>query len=496
MRLIDSWRRRDQDDLVTRDPFHRLTIKTVVLLGFALMVGLWTVSAFNLTRRIAATEADASNISERYKRAQDLLANVRAQVLLGSVYVRDALMDPDPKSTGSYRQQIEEAYQTAEQALQQYVPVLGTPDERDRVARLNQEVSGFRTTLLDVLDTDSNRWPVEARLLLRERIMPKRDVAIRVSEEVQALNRNNFVQQQADMAAIYRTSQTQISARFGIAVAASLGITLLAIFYAGRLENQLRRQSARDVQNADNLQRLSAKLINAQEEERRNIARELHDEIGQVLTAIKVELAVANQAIESAGGPAHALDDVRSITDGALHTVRDLSHLLHPALLDDLGLQAAVDSYLRSFSKRHGIRTDLLYDRMDDERLTAETEAAAYRIIQEALTNVVKHAKATTCRVYLQRLSNTVLVTIEDDGVGFMPRSETDDRRSHPGLGLIGIRERVSQLQGTMRLESTPGKGTRLTIELPARVREAASEPDEVDPSDGVLGTVMGRARA
>lgn len=479
-------------DLVTRDPLHRLTIKAVVLLGFALMVGLWTVSAFNLTRRIAETETDASNISERYKRAQDLLANVRAQVLLGSVYVRDALMDPDPKSTGSYRQQIEDAYQTAEQALQQYVPVLGTPDERDRVARLNQEVSGFRTTLLDVLDTDSNRWPVEARLLLRERIMPKRDVAIRVSEEVQALNRNNFVQQQADMAAIYRTTQTQISARFGIAVAASLGIILLAIFYAGRLENQLRRQSARDVHNADNLQRLSAKLINAQEEERRNIARELHDEIGQVLTAIKVELAVADQVIESAGGPAHTLDDVRSITDGALHTVRDLSHLLHPALLDDLGLQAAVDSYLRSFSKRHGIRTDLLYDRMD-ERLTAETEAAAYRIIQEALTNVVRHAQATTCRVYLQRLSNTVLVTIEDDGVGFVPRSETDDRRVHSGLGLIGIRERVSQ---PLRLESTPGKGTRLKIELPARVREAASEPDEVDPSDGVLGTVMGRARA
>ena len=86
------------------------------------------------------------------------------------------------------------------------------------------------------------------------------------------------------------------------------------------------------------LQRLSAKLITAQEEERRNIARELHDEVGQVLTAIKVELALAQSAIEASGGPARVLEDARSITDGAIQTVRDLSHLLHPAMLDDLGL--------------------------------------------------------------------------------------------------------------------------------------------------------------
>lgn len=463
-----------------RDPLRGVTIKAVVLLGFALSATLWAISAYSLARRIAEGESRAAAVSERYRHAQDLLTNVRAQVLLGSVYVRDALMDPDPRSTEGYRQQIEEAHRAAQEALAHYVPVLDVPEERERVARLIREVSGFHATLLEVLQTDSNRWPVEARLLLRERIMPKRDLAIGISEEVQTLNRNDFLRQQAEMGGIYRTAQSQISLRFGLALAASLGIALVAILYAGRLEKGLRRQNARDLQNADELQRLSAKLINAQEEERRNIARELHDEIGQVLTAIKVELAVADQAIETAGGPAHALKDVRSMTDGAIHTVRDLSHLLHPALLDDLGLCAAVDWYLRSFSTRHGIRADLLHDRMD-ERLTAETEAAAYRIIQEALTNVVRHAKATMCRVYLQRLANTVLVTIEDDGVGFTP-SGADRSGVRQGLGLIGIRERVSQLRGTLRLESAPGNGTRLTIELPARVREVSQDPEEIEP--------------
>ena len=130
-----------------------------------------------------------------------------------------------------------------------------------------------------------------------------------------------------------------------MALATSLGIALLATFYAGRLEDRIRRQRAKDVQNTRDLQHLSAKLLNAQEEERRSIARELHDEVGQALTAIKVELAMAQRAIDGAGGAATALDDARSIADGVLHTVRDLSHLLHPALLDDLGLAAATEWY-------------------------------------------------------------------------------------------------------------------------------------------------------
>jgi signal transduction histidine kinase len=121
---------------------------------------------------------------------------------------------------------------------------------------------------------------------------------------------------------------------------------------------------------------------------------------------------------------------------------------------------------------------DVLHDRMD-ERLMPETEAAVYRIVQEALTNVAKHARATACRVYLQRLPNTVLITIEDDGAGF-DQAETQVPGATHGLGLVGIRERVSQLRGTLRLETAPGKGTRLTVELPARVRDAVESPQSI----------------
>jgi len=292
-----------------------------------------------------------------------------------------------------------------------------------------------------------------------------------MSDDVQSLNRAAFVQQQTEIGALYRATQRNVWQSFGFAVAGSLGIAMLATIYAGRLERRIDQQRQKDVETARDLQRLSSQLLTAQEEERRTIARELHDEVGQVLTAIKVELSMAQRTIEAAGGRADALAGARAITDGALHTVRDLSHLLHPAMLDDLGLASAVEWYLKGFGRRHGIKIDLLQDRME-ERFETETETAVYRIVQEALTNVAKHAQATRCRVYLQRLSHTLLVTIEDDGVGFEPAAAT--AAGGRGLGLVGIRERVAQVHGEMRLETAPGKGTRLTIEVPAVPRHSA----------------------
>ena len=172
------------------------------------------------------------------------------------------------------------------------------------------------------------------------------------------------------------------------------------------------------------------------------------------------------------------------ITDGALTTVRDLSRLLRPALLDDLGLPAAIEWYLNAFGTRHGVRVALSQEHMDD-RLLPEIETAAYRIVQEALTNVAKHAGASACRVYLRQMSGTVLVTVEDDGIGF-DRALFVDGRTSRGLGLIGIRERVSHLGGTVRLEGAPGEGTRLTVELPARVQKPSKDGDETSVTDSV----------
>lgn len=465
--------------MIPSRPNRLVTIRAALFVGFGLTFGVWLAAGYYFTLRIEDLESRAASIGTSYVRAQDLLTTAREQLLLGSVYVRDALLDPDPASTTDYRQQAESAYAEAERALLQYVPVLDSPSDRERVSRLRDEIGELRNTMFDVLATDSARPPNEASALLRSQSIPRRDVAFRIGEELQTLNRNAFIQQQVETAALYRSMQEHIWQILGLALLASLGIAVLATAYAGQLERDLRLEQAKDAQNTRDLQRLSAKLTTAQEEERRTIARELHDEVGQLLTAIKVELAIAQRAIQADGGSADVLQDARLIADGAIHTVRDLSRLLHPVLLDDLGLSAALDAHLQAFGRRHDLRVDLLQDRME-RRLAPETEAAAYRIIQEALTNVARHAQASECRVYLQRVSNTVLVTIEDNGIGF---NASDASVTRTGLGLIGIRERVAQLGGILRIEAAPGKGTRLTVELPAETSAPAEAPADTPAS-------------
>jgi signal transduction histidine kinase len=451
----------------------RLTIRAALYLGFGLTFGVWLLTGYQFSRRMSELEQRTDENNARYMRGQDLLSIVRAQILLGSIYARDALLDPDAASVDDYRRQLQEAYRSADEALQQFAPVLDSPAKHEQLTRLREGIDGFRNTLLQVLSIERPGRLSEALALLRTQVIPKRDDAIRLAEDIQALNRSEFVQLQAETAQTHRLTQRQIWLRLGFALALSLAIAGIAAIYAGRLEYRLRRQSKRNEQNAHELQRLSAQLIRAQEEERRTIARELHDEVGQVLTALKVELALAQRSTEAANGPAHMLDTVRSMTDGAIHTVRDLSRLLHPSVLDDLGLPAAVDAYLQGFSRRHGVKTQLLQNRME-ERLPSEIEASIYRICQEGLTNVAKHARANRVGVFLQRLPETVLMTIEDDGIGF----ELSERAADlAGLGLIGIRERVANLRGTLRIESAPGKGTRVTVECP--VRFTANDTDQ-----------------
>ena len=222
-----------------REPLHGLTIKASILLGFGLTLGLWVFASYQFTRRMADVEREAAAVNARYMRAQELLSTVRAQILIGSVYVRDALLDPTPGSAGAYRQQLQVTYRAIDQALEQYVPVLDSSLERERVGRLRRGIDEFRDTMLDVLASDTGRWPTDARLLLQQRIVPKRETVIRLSEEVQALNRGTFVQQQAGIAEVYRVTQRRIWWQLGLALAASLGIALLAFLYSARLENQL-----------------------------------------------------------------------------------------------------------------------------------------------------------------------------------------------------------------------------------------------------------------
>ena len=438
-------------------------MKATLLLALVITVGLWIGAGYYFMHRIGETETRTAAVQARYMQSQEQLSTVRAQILLGSVLVRDALLDPDA-DLDNYRRELALTYRALDDSLALYVPVLDTLPQRERLAKLRTQIADFRQSTLRVMAEGKGRDARQALQLLRTVVVPKRELVIEVSEEVQALNRTAFFQQQDEVAAIYTDSQRQLWQSLGAALAISLAIGLIAAGRAGRLENVLRRQKDVETRTARELQDLSAKLITVQEDERRAIARELHDEVGQLLTAVKVELSLAQQAVDSGEAGTAVLAGARTMADTALVSVRDLSRLLHPAVLDDLGLAAAVDWYLREFGARYRLRTSL--ERLGpDERLAPELEAAAYRIIQEALTNITKHARATTCRVTLDRQDARLFVQIDDDGVGFNPVPLTQPT----GLGLIGMRERATGVGGTVQFLSAPGGGARVSVDLPAR---------------------------
>jgi signal transduction histidine kinase len=451
-----------------------LTLRLALLGGFGLTLGLWLFAAYLVTARVGDARRQSGALNVRYVQAQELLSSVRAQVLLTSVIVREALIDPAPRPAADYRREVEQAYRGIDAALAGYTPIVDPAAERERVQRLRNEIEALRVSSLEILSTDSRSWQMDARTLL-QRLLPERESVIDVSEELQSINRNVFVAQQTEMAQVQAALQRQVLTVLGVALVISFVIAWTSYRYGVRLERRLVDQRLREEQISADLHRLSARVISVQEEERRRIARELHDEVGQALSAVNLELTGAQQYLQRTGTDTDLLREARVLADGALRSVRDLSQLLHPSVLEDLGLSAALQSFLNGFGRRTGTTVSFREDGTLG-RLTPEAERAVYRIVQEAMTNIARHASATRVEIRVAEEDGRLSVTVEDDGVGFDARDVERPGRQG-GLGLLGIRERVSQLGGTVRIDSVIGRGTRLEVTIPATEHRAAGTP-------------------
>jgi signal transduction histidine kinase len=206
---------------------------------------------------------------------------------------------------------------------------------------------------------------------------------------------------------------------------------------------------------------LLEKVITAQEEERRRIARELHDETGQALTSLMVRLQMVNQQCPLPDIKTQ-LDEIRGLVAHTLDEVHNLSVELRPSVLDDLGLEAALSRYVQDYQTRYPLEVDLVVIGLE-ERLPPAVETAVYRIIQESLTNIARHAQAETASILVEQRNGRLRAIIEDDGVGFTQQTVAQNGR----LGLYGMRERAELLNGTLTIESGPEQGTSIFVEVP-----------------------------
>ncbi len=208
---------------------------------------------------------------------------------------------------------------------------------------------------------------------------------------------------------------------------------------------------------------LSQRLMRAQEDERLHLSRELHDESGQLLAGLMVQLGLLERNSQDPEMAQKALAELKSMTGRLQRDLHKLAFSLRPASLDHVGLVTALEQYVRDFGKQNDIKIEFEAVGMQSGRLPGDVETALFRIVQESLTNVVLHARASRVDVLLSQRPGRVAATIEDNGVGFIPGTPTFEDH----LGLFGMRERVEMLEGKLALESAPGKGTTVNVEIP-----------------------------
>ena len=455
------------------------TIRGALLAGFAVVFGLWVLSGYELIRSLREVERRVTEMQESFARGVATRATVRTNVLLGSIYLRDALIDSGEISRDYYRREIQHIRDEIERLLPAHLIEVELEIERRHWADLQEKLQAYWTSLEVVFSPDLPTNTAQAAAMLRRHAVPARNDVLAVVDNLGALQRLSQQRQQVEMSLLYPAVRNEFLRNVTGAILIGLLVASFAFWHVGRLEHEIQRQRLAEADNRHDLERLSARLVDVQEDERRHLARELHDEVGQALTAIKMEIGVA---LRSAGMEARArasLEEARAIAEGTLQGVRDLSQLLHPSMLDDFGLPEALAAYLRGISKRTNIRVNFTHSGLD-RRLPADVEVAVYRIVQEALTNVARHSGARTCTVSIAREQGGLRLVIEDDGRGLPATTGGDghggaaaNARVQRGLGLIGMRERAQALSGRFVIENRAEGGTRVVVTVPLEASES-----------------------
>jgi signal transduction histidine kinase len=303
--------------------------------------------------------------------------------------------------------------------------------------------------------------------MLAENLGPVQKQILDWSEKLQAWNGTRLSNADHALSEAFGRAQDNLSRALAIAFGSGLLLVLASLAYIIRLNRQTRERYFEVARNRQALQQLSARLVDAQETERRTISRELHDEVGQSIGALLVDVGRLTSALPDARPEVkRQLESIKSVAERTFRSVRNIALLLRPSMLDDLGLAAALEWQAREVSRSSEMEVSVDSEQIP-EQLPDEYRISIYRLVQEALNNAVRHSGAKNATVAVETLPRSIVVRVADNGRGF------DARRSR-GMGLLGMEERVRRLGGTLSVDSQPGKGTTITAELPIATGEKA----------------------
>ena len=437
-----------------------MSSRLVLVAGFGGLLLLVVFAGFDGLQALQQIQASDNNIREDFLLRTRVLERIRTDVYVSGTYVRDYLLEPESGKAEGHRYSLRETRSDMDAALRQYRALLHTR-ETEPVRVLTQELAAYWTVLEPVFQWTAVQRQRAGYAFLRDEVFPRRMAMLGIADQIGAINESQLNGGKAKVEELFIGFRRRLTIAIGLTILLGLLLAGFSMRNILGLEAET-AQHYKEISNARaELKQLSARLVEAQENERRSISRELHDEVGQALTGVLVEMANLSTLIRAkdADRVAAKADGIKKLVENALGVVRNMALLLRPSMLDDLGLVPALQWQAREVSKRNGVRVQVAAEQVSEE-LPEEHKTCVYRIVQEALHNCVQHSRAANVRVTVRQERDRLLLSIQDDGKGF-------DTQLERGMGLLGIQERVSHLGGTFAVESEPGQGAVLRIMLP-----------------------------
>jgi signal transduction histidine kinase len=437
-----------------------LKSRLVLLVGFGGLLAIIALSGFDALRVLNQFRKEDDQIRREFLFRNRVLNNIRAEVYLSGTYVRDYLLEPDPDRASGFGASLESVRRQMEGDLSSYAGQL-KPAESAPYSALQTELAQYWQILEPVFRWDATKRQAQGYAFLRDQVFPRRAAMLDVAGGIADINEQQLNAGNERASGLLDKFQTRLIVTFFAALALGLGMAAFSTRKILQLEAHAQIRYEEVAEAREQLTHLSARLVEAQETERRSLSRELHDEVGQSLSAVLVELRnlLAGLGLRPEEQIRSQAEVIKGLVEGSVRSIRNMALLLRPSMLDDLGLIPALKWQAREVSKRTSMEVSVAAE-LDSENLPDEYKTCIYRIVQEALHNCSRHSNATAVRVRVQHKPGTLSLSIQDDGKGF-------DVTQSKGLGLLGMEERVAQLGGTFQVHSGPGIGTILSVELP-----------------------------
>jgi len=312
----------------------------------------------------------------------------------------------------------------------------------------------------DVQDHDATGLRNRGAAYFSGELVTHRTAMLELVDRVDQISLQELTSGDAKLNATFNALRLRLIVMLGATLSVGLLLTAFTIRRTLNLENELQQRYHEGMRAQQELKELSARLLSAQEEERRAISRELHDEVGQSLSALLMEAgnAAARVPLDSPEVRRN-VESIKKLAEASVNVIRNMTLLLRPSMLDDFGLVPALEWQAREVSKRTGLRVQVTAEEGADE-LPDQLKTCIYRVVQEALHNCARHANARTVKVVVRHEDSRIVLSVEDDGRGF-------DAARVRGLGLVGMEERVNHLGGAFEIDSWPGAGTKVAVQLP-----------------------------